>query len=194
MISLTSLCIIEKYIPIYYICESNFTFADAATILIAIIALLFSFQQGYYNRKHNSLTVKPILQLEVKLHKNKIGISIRNVGNGPSLKTKMIIKDLNGKKINIPELSEMVRTKLQINNTKKHFQGITGVVIMSNDCLKILELQPDNEFSDDDYKTFFNLCKCYSFHLIYLDLYKKNHSEKEIIDLSLEDYLFQNRE
>ena len=60
--------------------------ADWAIVFIALIALLLALWEGYQNRRHNKLSMKPNLYFEGHLVRGEpIGLFLVNGGVGPAI-------------------------------------------------------------------------------------------------------------
>ncbi len=79
-------------------------------VAIALMALFISVWQGCEQRRHNRLTVKPILNFEAISHNNYKSIRLSNDGLGPALITKFLIIE-NGKKYNAKEGNPWTKTE-----------------------------------------------------------------------------------
>jgi len=79
---------IETTLPVVEAAQTGLSSSDWIAIssaLIALIALCYSFYQGYLQRRHNELSSKPMLELAVA--NNTTILSIRNEGYGPAIVT-----------------------------------------------------------------------------------------------------------
>jgi hypothetical protein len=67
---------------------SRVTITTSATTVIALAALVISFWTGYETRRHNRLSVKPILGIKGKTAPGpEYGLILSNDGAGPALVT-----------------------------------------------------------------------------------------------------------
>ncbi len=59
---------------------------SVVAVFIALLALLVSLYEGYEIRKHNRLSLKPYLDLQIHFENNEaLEISIENAGLGPAI-------------------------------------------------------------------------------------------------------------
>ena len=120
------------------------------TIIIAITAVAFSIQQGCETRKHNQLTVVPILTFFVHAKQHSIvGIILKNSGFGPAIIKSFeiyvdgeLIKDNNG----IGGVWDDTFSKLGIVSSRKFLTSadIKGPIsLLPNEELKLLFMEKD---------------------------------------------------
>lgn len=59
----------------------------ALALITAVMAIAISVWEGYENRKHNHLSVKPILMIEAwnTMSKPRVGLELTNSGTGPAI-------------------------------------------------------------------------------------------------------------
>ena len=90
-------------------------------IFIALFALIATIWQVLITRKHNKLTVKPILSFHIELssHSDKIGICIINKGVGPLILTESIISKAG--KSSYLHKKDYMKLFPSINNPSFHF-------------------------------------------------------------------------
>ncbi|MDP5138737.1 hypothetical protein ORJ04_22585 [Rheinheimera baltica] len=69
---------------------SNSDIIALSAVIIAALALLSTLWQGYLTRKHNKLSVKPLLHLNLGTL-NGLFIKLQSLGLGPALITKVVI-------------------------------------------------------------------------------------------------------
>jgi len=92
-----------------------------SSIFIALLALFATIWQGLVTRKHNKLTVKPILSFQITLssHSDKIGICIINKGVGPLILTESIISKAG--KSSYLHKKDYIKLFPLLNNPSFHF-------------------------------------------------------------------------
>ncbi|MBL4561633.1 MAG: hypothetical protein JKX79_11690 [Labilibaculum sp.] len=109
---------------------------------IAMLALIFTIYQGYLTRKHNRLSVKPILSFESKqsLNDNRYTCSVGNRGLGPALIDSISLyykKELIGC-LNDSEVWDKLEKKLNIDRIDLEGISYTGRFPIKIDEDKIL--------------------------------------------------------
>lgn len=93
---------------VYYIIENS-------TFLIALIALIFTGLQLYFQRKHNRLGVKPLFKVKQSWQKNDRSICIKNCGFGPATISKISL-NYKGEKIHFETIAD------KLNLADKYFE------------------------------------------------------------------------
>ena len=105
-----------------------------SSVVIALCALSTAIWQGVIVRKHNKLTVKPILNchVEISKHCKKVGIYFSNDGIGPAIITSATV-ERDGKKFNLNDY-DFLSLFPEILNSNFHFNlmGIPGVILPSH--------------------------------------------------------------
>lgn len=69
------------------------TVQSLIAVVIALIAVFISIWQGYEQRRHNRLSVKPILTFDAISHNNYKSIRLSNDGLGPAIVKRFIISE-----------------------------------------------------------------------------------------------------
>jgi len=94
------------------------------TIVIACVAVGISVWQGYVTRRHNKLSVKPILEIHTSLSKDNtpMGVSVENCGFGPAIINDFIVI-LDGKptKVNNKKKAENIYKKAHLFSNQLNF-------------------------------------------------------------------------
>lgn len=82
----TTFVTVEDTITIYQIENSDLGLSFWVPIIIAALALFISFYTVYLNKKHNELTVKPLLRIDWSFTKeNQCAFYMINSGLGPAI-------------------------------------------------------------------------------------------------------------
>ncbi len=74
-----------------------------SSLLVAVVALVFSIWQGVVSRKHNRLSVMPYLDVYIPIQSDKTGLFLRNTGSGLMLISSIEIEDAAGKKFDFKQ-------------------------------------------------------------------------------------------
>ena len=56
-----------------------------SSVFIACMALFVAVWQGYATRKHNRLSIKPILHTSLDFSEGKVSLRVKNCGVGPAI-------------------------------------------------------------------------------------------------------------
>lgn len=104
-----------------------------SSVFIALFALVATIWQGKMTKKHNKLSVKPILncRVEISNHCEKIGVHFTNDGIGPAVITSAKIKR-NNKEFSLGDFRYLGLFP-ELRNEHFHFNllGIPGTILPS---------------------------------------------------------------
>lgn len=153
--------------------ESGLEVNEWVTIGIGLLALIFSIQQGYQNRKHNRLTVSPLIDLEIKFPRNTFSLVVYNKGMGPATNIKMNFKSKGNKTSFIEiadDLKNLAEKSIQVIQT-----GIDEQSLFQNTNTTILEIKKE-ESKGDIKEIISHLHRFISVEIVCQDLYGINYS------------------
>ena len=150
------------------------------TIIIAITAVVFSIQQGCETRKHNQLTVAPILNFERHSSSEQLtrGITLKNSGFGPAIIKSFeiyvdgeLIKDNNG----IGGAWDETLSKLGFVSTRGlKFAGTTGEVsLLPKEEVKLLFMEKGKYTTPENLKHLDEAVKRLKIHILYESIYEQ---------------------
>lgn len=118
---------------------------SALALLVAVAAFGLTFWQGYLNRQHLLLSVKPLVNIDYSVHELKpLVITINNRGLGPAIVEELLLV-IEGKKINAtdnPGVIESIRKKYDVTSLKYEYAAnmpLTGEVIPEKASFHLIE-------------------------------------------------------
>lgn len=144
---------IRKYVIMDYLPQDKDSFElliSVCAIIVAIFAFITSVCQAYFTRRHNKLSVKPILSVEFNLaYKNDddFGISLKNNGIGPA-----ILKDL----------KVFVEGKLASNFSRDNWEKVFELIQIPKNWEPLIScttIKPDYSISAGDKKQLLKINK-----------------------------------
>jgi hypothetical protein len=164
-----------------------------SAIVIAISSLAVSIWQGFVSRRHNRLSVTPLLAIDFKFTSDAClnGIYIKNTGLGPAI-IKSFCISIDDEKIEFEDykLWEMAIKKCDFppNFNLSIFVVTIDTIICRNDNYCLLGIDAHKE-SIENRTIFYNNVKRFNFMIqyesIYKDKYTLNESGKQLPRLSL---------
>lgn len=109
-------------------------------VLISIISMIFTVVFSVLQIKHNKNSVRPISAIIINDYEDKISVKIHNVGTGPLLIKKLILKK------GLEESSTLISMMPQVEQFWTTFTGsVDGWTIPVGGKIILLEINPENE-------------------------------------------------
>jgi hypothetical protein len=123
-----------------------------ATVVIAVTAVAFGICQSLAARKHNRLSVRPLLVTEVNCDPTMrgFGVSVANKGVGPAIVTDFrVLVDGQDETASLPNLWQQALRTLDLNYSfLQHFSLQKGAAISPGECLPLITAEP-NEIDEE---------------------------------------------
>ena len=109
-------------------------------VLISIISMIFTIMFSLLQIKHNKNSVRPISAIKINDYEDKISVKIHNVGTGPLLIKKLILKN------DVVESSTLISMMPEVEQLWTTFtESVDGWTIPVGGKIILLEIQPESE-------------------------------------------------
>lgn len=148
---------------------------DLCAIIVSVCALFVSVYSAHLQRKHNRLSVMPLISLFTMDYDNEIGFQIQNRGTGPLIIKRLEFTDDMGRKAD--NLIDLMPTEIIWTN---YLTDLENVAIPANDHLTILVLKSNDAFECSCAREALRKIEVY---IEFLDIYENfNSSSKDFKD------------
>lgn len=109
-------------------------------VVISVVSMIFTIIFSFFQIKHNKNSVRPISAIKVNDYENHISVRIDNVGTGPLLIKRLVLKN------DVQESSTLISMMPEIDQLWTTFtEAIDGWTIPVGGKIILLELHPQSD-------------------------------------------------